>query len=124
MDKSLILKILSKKDSVDLDDQIYNLRDITEELSTRLFLGLKIDNEYILEINRRLKAIYNILNPIKIKLRSSDYIVGYTNSKAYLSKFIDDICINIKSIIKNLQFLETKELTYHTNILMDLVLSY
>ena len=32
MDKILLLKLLGKKDSVDLSDQVYNLREITEEL--------------------------------------------------------------------------------------------
>lgn len=124
MDRNLIMKVLGKKDSVDLHDQIYNLREITDELREVIVLGAPVTEEFIIRINRRLNAIYNIIQPIKDKLEDPSSIVGYTNSKMYLMKYIDDLCINIKGVLCTINPFEVKGFTQHSNILMDLVLAY
>ena len=122
LDKNLILKLLCKKDAVDLDDSIYNLRDITEELRNIIMLSLDMDEDFVLRNKRRLTSIYNILSPLADKLHDDNYIKGYTNSKKHLEKYIKDICIHITKIILSMDNLDIKNFTYHTNMLIDLVL--
>lgn len=124
LDKNLILKLLGQKDAVDLDDSIYNLRDISEGLRDIIILSLDMDESLILRNKSRLNSIYNIVNPLIDKLQDDKYIQGYTNSKKHLEKYIKDICINIKEIILSMDTLDMKTFTYHTNMLIDLILIY
>ena len=124
MDKNLIIKILGKKDAVDLDDSVYNLRDICDELRNVIILNLSIDEEFEIRNRRRLKAINGIIIPICDKLKNDKYIQGYTNSKKYLLKYTEDMSTYIEGILSSMQPLNINELTYNTNMLMDLVLVY
>lgn len=124
MDKKLISSILGKKDSVDLDDSIYNLRDITEEFRDIILLSLNIEEEFIVKNKRRLTAIYNILNPMLDKLTDDSYIQGYTNSKKHLAKYISAICTHITEAIPSMESNDIKNFIYHSNMLIDLVLVY
>lgn len=124
MDKILIVKILGKKDAVDLDDSVYNLRDVCDELRNIIILNLPIDEEFKARNIRRLKAINGIVKPISEKLKSDDYIQGYTNSKKYLLKYVEDISTYIEGVLSAMEPLNIKDFTYYTNMLMDLVLVY
>lgn len=124
MDKLLITKIIGKKDAVDLDDSVYNLRDICDELRNIVILNLPIDEEFKSRNRRRLKAIDDIVKPIAEKLKNDDYIQGYTNSKKYLLKYVEDMSIYIDGVLASMEPLNIKEFTYNTNMLMDLVLVY
>ena len=124
MDKNLIIKILGKKDAVDLDDSVYNLRDVCDELRNVIILNLSIDEEFEIRNRRRLKAINGIIMPISEKLKDDKYIQGYTNSKKYLLKYTEDMSTYIEGILSSMQPLNINELTYNTNMLMDLVLVY
>ncbi|SCJ99753.1 Uncharacterised protein [uncultured Clostridium sp.] len=124
MDKLLITKIIGKKDAVDLDDSVYNLRDICEELRNIVILNLPIDDEFKARNRRRLKAIDYIVKPIAEKLKNDEYIQGYTNSKKYLLKYVDDMSTYIDGVLASMEPLNIKDFTYNTNMLMDLVLVY
>ena len=124
MDKLLITKIIGKKDAVDLDDSVYNLRDICEELRNIVILNLPIDDEFKARNRRRLKAIDDIVKPLAEKLKNDDYIQGYTNSKKYLLKYVEDMSIYIDGVLVSMEPLNIKDFTYNTNMLMDLVLVY
>ncbi|MBC5628592.1 hypothetical protein H8S20_06735 [Clostridium sp. NSJ-6] len=124
MDKLLITKIIGKKDAVDLDDSVYNLRDVCDELRNIIILNLPIDEEFKARNRRRLNAIDGIVKPISEKLKSDDYIQGYTNSKKYLLKYVEDISTYIEGVLSAMEPLNIKDFTYYTNMLMDLVLVY
>ena len=124
MDKLLITKIIGKKDAVDLDDSVYNLRDVCDELRNIIILNLPIDEEFKARNRRRLNAIDGIVKPIAEKLKNDDYIQGYTNSKKYLLKYVEDMSIYIDGVLASMEPLNIKEFTYNTNMLMDLVLVY
>lgn len=124
MDRTLVLKLLGKKDSVDLEDMVYNLREITEELRESIILSLPIKEDEKAQVSRRLNVIYNMLMPIKENFKDGENVQGYTNSKAHLSMFINDLCVNTKGLINSLQPFENKSFIYHTNVIIDLVLDY
>lgn len=123
MDKTLILNILGKKDFVDLGDQIYNLKEITESLRKIIILNLEIKDEFVTVTINRLNNIYNILKPIKSSLEEG-HAGNYTNSKKYLIKFINNLCLNIEGVISNINPIDIKELTRYSNMLIDLLLIY
>ena len=120
----MIAKILGKKDAVDLDDSIYNLRDVCDELRSIIILNLPIDEEFKTRNRRRLKAIDGIVKSISGKLKSDDYIQGYTSSKKYLVKYVEDISTYIEGVLYAMEPLNIKDFTYYTNMLIDLVLVY
>lgn len=124
MDQNLILNILGKKDTVDLGDQIYNLREITQSLRKIIILNLEIKEEYATVTINRLTKIYSILKPIKARLEESDRAGNYTNSKKYLIRFINNLCLNIEGVINNINPIDIKELTRYSNMLIDLLLIY
>lgn len=124
MDKNLIIKILGKKDAVDLDDSVYKLRDICDELRSVIILNIPIDDDFKLRNRRRLKAIDGIVRPISEKLKSDAYIQGYTNSKKYLLKYVENMSEYIDGVLAAMDALDIKNFTYYTNMLMDLVLVY
>ncbi len=124
MDRTLVLKLLGKKDSVDLGDQVYNLREITEELRELIILNLPINEGIIESTINRLSDIYNIILPIKENFKDDNSIAGYTNSKVYLSQFINDLCVNTNGLIRSCKPFDNKGFIYHTNIIIDLVLVY
>lgn len=124
MDKFLILKILGKKDFVELDDQIYNLREIIDDLRQGILLKVSLNTDFIDKAIDDLTIISNSLNSIKDILEDSFKIPGYTNSKKYLHKFTFDLCLNIEALIENMNPIKAEAFIYHTNIIADLVYSY
>lgn len=124
MDKALILKILGKKDSVDLGDMIFNLRDICYNLRDIIDLDLDINNEFILDTKEKLNNIYTVVKAIENNLNSSDNLIGYTNSKNYLLNFITKLCSNLLGLINSFEPLEIKKLIYYNNVMIDVMLIY
>ncbi|MEG1287212.1 MAG: hypothetical protein RSD13_04055 [Clostridium sp.] len=124
MDQELVLKLLGKKDSVDIGDQVYNLIEITEYLSRLITLKLPIDEEIINSISRQLRDIHTIILEIKKNFADGENVIGYTNSKMYLSDFINALDVNTKGLIDSLQPFNNKYFIYYTNIITDLVLDY
>lgn len=124
MDKALVLKIIGKKDSVDLGDSIYNLRNIGYKLREVIILNIPINDDLIIKNKESLTDIQGIISNIADKLEADEYIKGYTNSKNYLEKYICDLRDNIDGILLAIEHVDIKLLTNHTNMLMDLVLAY
>ena len=124
MDKALILKILGKKDSVDLGYMIFNLRDICYNLRDIIDLDLDINNEFILDTKEKLNNIYTVVKAIENNLNSSDNLIGYTNSKNYLLNFITKLCSNLLGLINSFEPLEIKKLIYYNNVMIDVMLIY
>lgn len=123
MDRDLILRMLGKKDSVDLYDSIYNLRDMGNELRKIIILNL-LNEEELIKYKNEFKNIHNTIKPILDKVKDDNYIKGYTNSKKYLIKYIEDLYKSIDGIINGIERIDIKEIIYHINILMDKVLVY
>lgn len=124
IDRNLILKILGKKDSVDLGDMVFNLRGICNDLRDMINLNSNISNDFLSEIIEKLNNIYEIIKPISEKLKSPDVISGYTNSKIYLLNFTNRLCTNIIGLSEALNDFNISKITYHNNIIIDLVLKY
>lgn len=124
IDRNLILKILGKKDSVDLGDMIFNLRGICYDLRDMINLNSNISDDFSLEIIKNLDSIYDVLKPINEKIKSPDTISGYTNSRNYLSNFTNILCTNIIDLINAIKNLDIQKIIYHNNIIIDLILKY
>lgn len=124
MDRALVLKILGKKDSVDLGDMVYNLREITEYLRSLITLREAITEDIISSTVNQLNKIDKTITNIKDNFRNGESIVGYTNSKGYLSEFINDLELNTKGLLKSLEPYNKKNFVYYTNVIIDLVLDY
>ena len=124
MDRTLVLKLLGKKNSVDLEDMVYNLREITEELRECIILSLPIDEDTIARTNRRLNVIHKVILTIKDDFAEGNNVPGYTNSKVHLNEFISSLCTHTDGLIKSFQPFDNKVFIYHTNVIIDLVLDY
>ena len=124
MDKFLLLKILGKKDSVDLGDMIYNLRNICDDIRNLINLNADINNDFISDTNSSLNDIYDIIKNIHNNLKNSDNTSGYTNSRKYLSDFTSRLCSNITELIHSLEVQNIKNITYYNNLIIDLILKY
>lgn len=123
MEKFLLLKILGKKYSVILDDEVYNLKLIAEDLREINLNGLSIETDFVNKSKEDInKAIVN-LKEIS-EFLASGQVIGYTNSKNYLTKYIDDLILHSIGIVENIKEEETKELIFHSNMLRDLLLVY
>lgn len=124
MDKQLLLKILGKKDFTDLNDEIFNLRNLTMDLRDKIILNSEIKSDFINDIEISLNKIYLVVNRINSSLEYSNTVPGYTNSKKYLRKFVNSICINIKNLQSAMNPVSIEMVTYYNNLLIDLILSY
>lgn len=124
MDRNLLLKILGKKDSVDLGDMIFNLRKISQDLRDTINLNFNIEENFILKTKNSLNNIYVVIKHINQKLKNQDNLLSYTNSKNYLLKFTTSLCLSIIGLINSLEPLNIKSLIHHNNLLMDMLLMY
>lgn len=123
MEKFLLLKILGKKYSVLLDDEVYNLKLIAEDLREINLNGLSIETDFVNKSKEDInKAIVNLKEILEFL--ASGQVIGYTNSKNYLTKYIDDLILHSIGIVENIKEEETKELIFHSNMLRDLLLVY
>lgn len=124
MDRHLIEKILGKKNYVNLNDEIYMLREITSTMRQNIQNNLSFTDEFITEINTKASKSKIILDEIVKGLENDSFIIGYTNSKNYLLKYLRDFNINLEGIIKSTKLFNNDELIKYTNSLIDLILLY
>ncbi|WP_297519334.1 hypothetical protein [uncultured Clostridium sp.] len=121
MDKILVSKLIGKNNAIILEDQIYNLRDILDSFRGSIITQVKLKQSEIFIAKNRLSEINTIVEPMIIVLLE---LVGYTNSKKYLDKYLRELSMSILELIKAIGSKEEKDFIYYTNILMDLVLKY
>lgn len=123
MEKFLLLKILGKKYSVLLDDEVYNLKLIAEDLRDINLLNLNIEEGFVNKTKEALKKSLVNLEEV-IEYLHSGQVIGYTNSKNYLIKYVEDLSFHSRGIVENIRGEESKELVFHSNMLRDLLLVY
>ena len=99
MDRKLIEKILGKKNYVNLNDEIYILREITSNMRQNIQNNLSFTDELISEINVKASKSQVIIDEIILDLEDDSFIVGYTNSKNYLLKYLNDFNNSIIDLI-------------------------
>lgn len=123
MDRVLIEKIIGKKHYVELNDEIFNLRNISYKIRESILLKTELKEEFIKtssnKINNSKDIIINIIDVLE-----SDKIKGYTNSKIYLVKYLRDICRNLEGILNSINEVNYDELLMYTNSLIDLILLF
>lgn len=124
MDRKLIEKILGKKNCVNLNDEIYILREITNNMRQNIQNNLSFTDELISEINVKASKSQVIIDEIILDLEDDSFIVGYTNSKNYLLKYLNDFNNNLEGIINSIKPLSYDELVKYTNSIIDLILLF
>ncbi|MDU2683446.1 MAG: hypothetical protein E7C50_16415 [Clostridium sp.] len=124
MDRKLIEKILGKKNYVNLNDEIYILREITSNMRQNIQNNLSYTDELISEINVKASKSQVIIDEIILDLEDDSFIVGYTNSKNYLLKYLNDFNNNLEGIINSIKPLSYDELVKYTNSIIDLILLF
>ena len=124
MDRKLIEKILGKKNYVNLNDEIYILREITSNMRQNIQNNLSFTDELISEINVKAAKSQVIIDEIILDLEDDSFIVGYTNSKNYLLKYLNDFNNNLEGIINSIKPLSYDELVKYTNSIIDLILLF
>lgn len=124
MDRKLIEKILGKKNYVNLNDEIYILREITSNMRQNIQNNLSFTDELISEINVKASKSQVIIDEIILGLEDDSFIVGYTNSKNYLLKYLNDFNNNLEGIINSIKPLSYDELVKYTNSIIDLILLF
>ncbi|MDU3406185.1 MULTISPECIES: hypothetical protein [Clostridium] len=124
MDRKLIEKILGKKNYVNLNDEIYILREITNNMRQNIQNNLSFTDELISEINVKASKSQVIIDEIILDLEDDSFIVGYTNSKNYLLKYLNDFNNNLEGIINSIKPLSYDELVKYTNSIIDLILLF
>lgn len=124
MEKGLLIKVLGKVDAVKLEDQIYNLREVTDNIRSGLMSDMSIFNEDFIEKSiEELTLIHDIIIELKGNIEDPNK-TGYTNSREYLKKYMGSICNNIKELKKNLRPFDEKSVVNFNNLLCDEVLKY
>ncbi|MGY5239409.1 hypothetical protein [Clostridium tertium] len=124
MDRKLIEKILGKKNYVNLNDEIYILREITSNMRQNIQNNLSFKDELIAEINHKASKSKVIIDEIIKELEDDSFIVGYTNSKNYFLKYLKDFNNNLEGIINSTTPLNYDELIKYTNSIIDLILLF
>lgn len=124
MDRKLIEKILGKKNYVNLNDEIYILREITSNMRQNIQNNLSFTDELISEINVKASKSQVIIDEIILDLEDDSFIVGYTNSKNYFLKYLKDFNNNLEGIINSTTPLNYDELIKYTNSIIDLILLF
>lgn len=124
MDRKLIEKILGKKHYVDLNDEIYMLREITNIMRQNIQNNLSFTDEFITEINTKASKSKVLIDEIIKGLENDSFVIGYTNSKNYLLKYLRDFDNNLKGIIRFSKPFNYEELIKYTNSLIDLILLF
>ena len=124
MDRKLIEKIIGKNNYVNLNDEIYMLREITSIMRQNIQNNLVFTDELINKANIKASKSKVIVSEIIEGLESDSFVVGYTNSKSYLLKYLKDINNNLEDIIKSTNPFNYDELIICTNSLIDLILIF
>lgn len=124
MDRKLIEKIIGKKSYVDLNDEIYNLREVTSKMREKIVFKENFSEDFLNSIYLKVLSAKKIIDNIIEGLENDKFQVGYTNSKAYLLKYLKDYQYNLNGILENTNTLNYDELIIYTNTLIDLILLF
>lgn len=124
MDRKLIEKIIGKKNYVDLNDEIYNLRKVTSKMREKIVFKENFSEDFLNSISLKALSAKKIIDNIIDGLENDKFQVGYTNSKAYLLKYLKDYQYNLNGILENIKPLYYDELIIYTNSLIDLILLF
>lgn len=123
MDRILIEKIIGKKYYVELNDEIFNLRNISYKIRESILFKVDLKDEFIKTASNKINNSNDIIINI-IAVLEGDNIKGYTNSKIYLVKYLRDICRNLEGILNSINKVNYDELLIYTNSLIDLILLF
>ncbi|GAA0086347.1 hypothetical protein UT300007_27860 [Clostridium sp. CTA-7] len=124
MDRKLIEKIIGKRNYVNLNDEIYILREITNIMRQNIQNNIAFTDELINEVNIKASKSKSIVSEIIDGLENDSFVVGYTNSKNYLLKYLKDVNNNLVGIIESSNPFKYDELIIYTNGLIDLILLF
>ncbi|VYT67842.1 hypothetical protein [Clostridium tertium] len=124
MDRKLIEKIIGKKNYVDLNDEIYILREMTSIMREKIVFKIEFIKDFLDGINQKTLKSKAVVDGIIDGLENDKFTLGYTNSKIYLLKYLKDIQFNLDGIIKTSNPLNYDELIMYTNSLIDLILLF
>ncbi|MGL5415911.1 MAG: hypothetical protein ACRDAU_09655 [Clostridium sp.] len=121
MDRNLILKLIGESNRVILEDQVFNIINILDFFRDSIIKGREIEKDLLESSVKKLLDIDGFIKDISDDLEK---VIGYTNSKSYLSKYIEDIRLNIKELVKAIHSENKKDFILYTNTLIDLALKY
>ena len=124
MDRKLIEKIIGKKNYDDINDEIYILRDTTSKMRENILFKVEFTEDLLRYINDKTIKSRSIIDNIIEGLENDKFILGYTNSKIYLLKYLKDIKSNLDGILISLNPLKYENLIIYTNRLIDLILLF
>ena len=124
MDRKLIEKIIGKKNYVDLNDEIYNLREVTSKMREKIVFKENFTEDFLNYISLKALSTKNTIDNIVDGVENDKFALGYTNSKAYLLKYLNDYQYNLNGILENINPLNYDELIIYTNSLIDLILLF
>lgn len=124
MDRKLIEKIIGKKNYVDLNDEIYILRNLTSQMRENIIFKIEFSEDLITNINNKIINSKDIVENIIYGLENDKFTLGYTNSKIYLLKYLKDINFNLNGILSLSNELNYESLIKYTNSLIDLLLLF
>lgn len=124
MDRKLIEKIIGKKNYVDLNDEIFNLREMTSNMREKIVFKENFTEDFLNEIKKKVLKSKTIVDNIIEGLENDKFVQGYTNSKIYLLKYLNDYQYNLNGILKTINPLSYDELIIYTNSLIDLILLF
>ncbi|MGG7059793.1 hypothetical protein ACQPUY_09380 [Clostridium nigeriense] len=124
MDRKLIEKIIGKKNYADLNDEVFNLREVTSKMREIIVFKEKFTEEFLNDINKKVINSKSVIDNIIDGLENDKFISGYTNSKIYLLKYLKDYQYNLNEILKTSNPLNYNKLIIYTNSLIDLILLF
>ena len=124
MDRKLIEKIIGKKSYVDLNDEIYTLRDMTSKMRDNIVFKVNFSEDLLNDISNKTLKSKSIVDNIVEGLENDKFAVGYTNSKIYLLKYLKDIQYNLNGILETINPLNYDDIILYTNSLIDLILLF
>ena len=124
MDRKLIEKIIGKKNYVDLNDEIYSLREVTSKMREKIVFKENFSENLLNYISNKTSKSKTIVDNIIEGLENDTFTPGYTNSKIYLLKYLKSYQYNLDGILKTISPLNYDELIIYTNSLIDLILLF
>lgn len=124
LDRKLIEKIIGKKNYADLNDEVFNLREVTSKMREIIVFKEKFTEEFLNDINKKVINSKSVIDNIIDGLENDKFISGYTNSKIYLLKYLKDYQYNLNGILKTSNPLNYNKLIIYTNSLIDLILLF
>ena len=124
MDRKLIEKIIGKKNYVDLNDEIYSLREVTSKMREKIVFKENFSENLLNYISNKASKSKTIVDNIIEGLENDKFTPGYTNSKIYLLKYLKSYQYNLDGILKTISPLNYDELIIYTNSLIYLILLF